>query len=142
MSELELTDAKIKQIAALAVSGRSNRAISTELKITEYAVAKIKKSEQFKNLLKEMTESIISDAQAELKHEIAKRSKQIIDALDEELAGGRGRMEAIKTALKVLSVLDPKENNAGDSGPLVVKFDLGDKPMNVVELPGNEVSDE
>lgn len=132
-----INDTRIKQIAASVIAGKSVKDIAKDTMLSEYSINKVKKSEQFKTYLAEITDTVIKAAQTELKHEIAKRSKKIIAALDEELEGGKGRMEAIKTALRVLSVLDNKETDGGvDKGPLVVKFDLtGSADKTTIEIP-------
>ena len=133
-----VTDARIKQIAAAVMSGKTVKNIVAETHLTEYTINKIKKSEPFKEYLTSMSESVIKDAQTELKHEIAKRAKKILAALDRELDGDKP-MEAIKTGLRVLSVLDPKEQGQADQGPLVVKFDLtGKSDQTTIELPRSD----
>lgn len=116
-----ITDARIKQVAAAIIANKSMPKIVEELKLTPYMVNKIKKTSQFKDYLKEITDTVIEDSRTTFKHEIAKRTAKVLKALDEELEGGKGRMEAIKTALRVMGVLDPAEGGS-DNAPIVVNF--------------------
>jgi fatty acid-binding protein DegV len=91
-----------KQIAQLLIAGRSVKAISQELKVSNNKVRAVLATDDLKNYLKEQTEHMVSTAANTWRSSMQARIPAALKALDKLIK--KGDAEGIKILLRSLGV--------------------------------------
>lgn len=117
-NQLVITDALIKQVAALAAVGKSTLAISTELKISRYHVNKIMQKEEFRIHTAEVGDAAIEGAKAYVKGEMRHLAPEVVRVLKANLK--KDKLEAVKTVLSIMGFNDEKPKDTGGGGISIV----------------------
>jgi hypothetical protein len=108
----------VKQVAALAISGASPKAIADELGITPYQARKILASDNCKQLIKTVGDEALAQAKSIIRTETSKLAVEVMRALRAKLA--KDDLDAVKVALRVLGLDQPEEKDTGNTHISVV----------------------
>ena len=104
--KVELTDALIKQVAALTMAGGTTATISKTLGLTRWYVKKIQADQRHIDLVNAISEEALATAQRQIRSETAKLAGEVMRVLRELLK--KNNVDGLKIALKLLG-LDNKE---------------------------------
>lgn len=104
----EVVPTLARQVAALALKGKNQSQIATEMNITRDAVRKFIKHEEAIKFLKEVEDAGKALAKAHVSKACSEMAPEIEKAL--RLLLKRGSAEGIKIALNVIGVLDQEQN--------------------------------
>lgn len=113
-----ITDAFLKQVVALALSGKSQNAISHELKVSRRQVRKVYETEEFKTMVEDVGDDAIRTAKVYIRQEFSKLSKEVVRVLAARLK--KDDLEAVKVALKTMGLDQIEAEDGGPQGLTVI----------------------
>lgn len=114
-----ITDALIKQIAAMASIGSTVAAISKGLDLSRETVTRILDTSECKLAIQDIGDSAIAAVKSKVKQEVAKLGPEIYKVLEYQLKKKKS-LHGVTIALKVLGFDDNKEVNAQQTNLTVV----------------------
>lgn len=130
-----ITDALIKQAAALAANGMSQNKISLTLNISRRQVRNIYNDDRFKALVEDIGDDVIRSAKVHIRNEIAGLKKEIIRVLQANLK--KDSLDAVKVALKALGAEGFEEQQQEANTGLTVVLANNSDPTKTIEVKPN-----
>lgn len=107
----DLESLQTKQIVALTMEGMPEYKIAEQLKMSRYAVKKIRNSEKFKSLLKEIGDSAVAAARDRFKARLDDMAPLAIEALEHNLK--EKKIEGVRLFAEITGL---KEKDSDDKG--------------------------
>lgn len=105
-----------KQIATLMISGLKPSEIAKQLNTTTYRISRVLKTDEFKDYLKEVTETLVATAANTWKSAMQERISESIKVIDHHLKNNN--LEAVKLVMKSIGIEKPEQQI--QSGALTV----------------------
>lgn len=103
-----------KEVAALKLAGMSDQQIVKSTGIGRYALNKIKKSPEYKAYYNQLTEEVMEDAKAILRHGVSKLAVSALEVIKMQLEE-KGNLEAVKVVMKVMGLDQAEEGKKEDT---------------------------
>jgi len=132
-----VTEARLKQAAAMAVAGANKGDIRKKLNMSAYGINKLYKDERFNQMVTELGEDALVAAKAVTRVQISKLATKAIRALEANL--DRNSMAAVTTVLKAMG-LDgsvPQDDKQGGFTLVLANSKPEPKTVNVVREDDN-----
>jgi hypothetical protein len=108
-TERALLEAKMRLLAQLKLSNVSNEDAAKQLGITIYQVRKLEERDEFRDVIKELTEDMVKVAAQQWKGSVSKLIPKALSTLEKGL--DQGKLDAVKIILTSIG-LDKVEQTA------------------------------
>ena len=127
-----ITEARLKQAAAMAVAGANKGDIRKKLNMSVYGVNKLFKDDRFTQMVAELGEDALVAAKAVTRVQISKLATKAIRALEANL--DRNSMAAVTTVLKAMGLdgSTPQDDKQGGFTLVLANSKPEPKTVNVV----------
>ena len=132
-----IADAVRKQVAVLALAGKSRPFISKKLNITRYMVDKIYRDEEFKRVVKEIGDATTEVAKQAVRSQVSELVKDAFESL-KHLLQEKKSVEAIKVFLRIVGLEDKEVNKGGGDINLILPTTKVEKPVTAQEIPDDK----
>jgi hypothetical protein len=129
--QVAITEAQIKIIAQLKLSGIKNEEVAKQLGLTVYQVRKVEEREEFKFAIKDLADDMVRTAASMWKGAMGKLIPKALAALEKGLDAGK--IDAVKVVLTTLG-LDKMENTPNTGTLQIVLPDYQSKKETVIDV--------
>lgn len=127
--EEAMSEATIKQAAAMAASGATKYKVQKLLRLSQYQVSRIWKDEQFKKLLADIGDEAVLNAKATTKADLARLAKKAVMALEANL--DKKNLQAAIVVLRSLGLETSKDDDNKEGGFTLVLAGQKAEPQTV-----------
>lgn len=106
-----ISDSQLKILAQLKLTGIKNEDAAKQLGLTVYQIRKMEEKEEFKDLIRELSEQMVKEAVNTWKGSVSKLIPKALAALEKNL--DLGKIEAVKVVMSSIGLDKVENQNSG-----------------------------